>query len=78
MSVQGRAGASQEEPVKSVSRQGLTCGKQQPSVFLVLQLQVPVRVSRATSKCLFPPREGWGLGVELKDGVPKIPRGLNN
>lgn len=56
---------------KSVSIQGLTCGKQQQSIFLVLQLQVPVPVSRATSKCLFPPSEGWGLGAELKDGVPK-------
>lgn len=48
------------------------------ALFLVLQLQVPVPGSRATSKCLFPPREGWGLGAEFKDGVPKIPRGLNN
>jgi hypothetical protein len=46
----------------------------QQSVLPVLLLQVPVAVSGATSSRLFPPREGWGPGVELKDGVPEIPK----
>lgn len=81
MSIQGRAGAPRRTcRYRSASRGGLTCSKQQQSISVVLQLQVPVP-EESYQQVPFPFQRGvglWGGAQRWGSQDPKRPQQLEH